>query len=95
MQTRTVTIPRKRVHEGMGFNAVEVTLVWRCPVCDGPRGPVVPGLSYDGSRALSVDTWDNPCGHVDKYSAVRDEVRAMAALEEARMESLEQTEGEA
>jgi len=30
-------------------------------------------MSYDGSRFLMVDTWENHCGHIDKYSKVRKE----------------------
>jgi len=60
--TRTVRIP-----------AVAVTLLWFCPSCGGARGEIVPGISYDGSRRLAVDTWSNACGHVDTYAEVRRE----------------------
>lgn len=44
-----------------------------CPVCGGKRGTPKKGLSYDGSRRLVVDMWENPCGHIDYYSNVRAE----------------------
>lgn len=72
--TRTVRIPACSSHAG--FYGRHVTLEWVCPVCGGPRGEPVPGISYDGSRRLGVDTWENPCGHVDKYSALRREADA-------------------
>jgi hypothetical protein len=50
-----------------------VTIKDTCPICGQQRGQSTQGTSYDGSRRLSVDTWENPCGHVDKYSAVREE----------------------
>ena len=80
-----VTIPACPEHEG--FHKVTVTIMDQCPVCGGPRGKVYPTRSYDGSRVLHCDGWDNPCGHVDKYSAVRDEaadLRAQADAEQSR-----------
>ena len=68
-----VLIPSKEQHGGFEWNRVEVKIEARCPVCGGERGWAKKGFSYDGSRRLSVDTWTNPCGHVDKYSAVRRE----------------------
>lgn len=67
----TVRIPRVQQHEG--WHAVEVTLIWECPTCGGPRGEVYDTLSYDGSRRLAVNGWKNPCGHTDYYDAVRRE----------------------
>jgi hypothetical protein len=49
---------------------VNVTLVWSCPKCGGPRGFPFKGSSYDGSRVLDVDRWANPCGHIDMYEDV-------------------------
>jgi len=72
-EIKTVKVPALAEHGGYPWNAVEVRLVWRCPVCGGPRGAIHDTLSYDGSRRLYVSGWTNPCGHVDKYNAVRDE----------------------
>ncbi len=69
--TKTVRIPGCDEHAG--WHSVEVTLLWECPTCGGPRGEVFDGLSYDGSRRLGVHRWNNPCGHVDGYGAVRRE----------------------
>lgn len=69
--TRTVTIPACDDHAG--YARTTVTLTWTCPVCSGPRGPVAPTISYDGSRRLACDGWQNPCGHIDFYSSVRRE----------------------
>lgn len=77
METKTVTVPRSAQHQG--FYSVELFLNWVCPVCGGPRGEPYKTISYDGSMRLSVDGWNNPCGHVDKYSDVR--VEAMQVLE--------------
>ena len=71
---KTVTIPAKPEHEG--FYSRTVILKWNCPICDGPRGEPYKIYSYDGSRTLLVDGWKNPCSHVDKYDAVRDEADA-------------------
>ena len=70
-----VTIPSCEQHEG--FSSITVTISDYCPKCGKKRGidTIHKGFSYDGSRRLSVDCWENPCGHVDKYSEVREEVR--------------------
>lgn len=72
--TRTVTIPARAEHWGQ--YPMTVDLPWRCIHCGGPRGEPVKGLSYDGSLRLEVDTWANPCGHVEKYSEIRDALAA-------------------
>ena len=76
MSQRTVTIPACSEHDGYPGNAIKVTLEWTCPVCGGPRGETFTAISFDGSRRLGVDGWSNPCGHIDKYVDVRNEVRA-------------------
>lgn len=67
-----VTIPSCEQHEG--FFSMTVTISDYCPKCGGKRGVPYKGFSYDGSRRLVVDCWENPCGHVDKYSEVREEL---------------------
>ena len=64
-----VEIPSCTEHEGFRIATYEISD--RCPVCGGPRGETFRTLSYDGSRRMEVDGWVNPCGHVDRYEAVR------------------------
>lgn len=71
--TRSVHIPGSDDHDG--WYAITVTLPWICPQCGGPRGTIHPAISYDGSRRLACDGWQNPCGHIDFYSAVRAEAQ--------------------
>ena len=72
--TIVVEIPRITEHAGYVGNLVKVRISANCPTCGQPRAEKVwRGLSYDGSMRLSVDSWSNSCGHVDKYSAVRAE----------------------
>lgn len=73
MKMQTVEIPACDQHEGV-YRA-RVLLYWVCPICGGPRGKITPVVSYDGSLRMVVDGWSNPCGHVDKYSAVRHEAQ--------------------
>ena len=70
-----VTIPSCEQHEG--FSSITVTISDYCPKCGKKRGidTIHKGFSYDGSLRLVVDCWDNPCGHVDMYSEVREEVK--------------------
>ena len=69
--TKTVTIPACDQHDG--FSITKVKLEWICPICRKPRGEIKNVRSYDGSRYLHCDGWENPCGHIDKYSDVREE----------------------
>lgn len=69
----TVTIPAKQEHEGL--YSMVVTISKKCPICGGERGNPYPTISYDGSRRLHVDGWQNNCGHLDRYSEVRKESR--------------------
>lgn len=71
--TRYVSIPACTEHEGI--YSITVQLEWRCPVCGRLRGNPEPAISWDGSRRLFVDGWQNPCGHIDKYADVRKEAR--------------------
>lgn len=73
METMTVTIPACEEHRG--FYTRIVTIADTCPVCGERRGDVFKIRSYDGSRWMIVDGWKNPCGHVDKYAAVREEAK--------------------
>lgn len=68
-EERTVTIPAREQHGGL--DSITVTLPWVCRQCGAPRGEPYQAISYDGSRQLAVHIWLNPCGHVEKYSAVR------------------------
>jgi len=73
-EKQTVTIPARDEHEGV--YSIQVELDWVCPVCGGPRGKVHKARSHDGLLILHCDGWTNPCGHVDRYAAVREEVLA-------------------
>ncbi|WP_137725647.1 hypothetical protein [Prescottella subtropica] len=56
-----------------------VTIDAVCPTCSGPRGvPATHNIEVDGQR-LSCDTWDNPCGHTDRYHLVLAEAERIAA----------------
>ena len=78
--TMTVTI-RDRSKEapwGVGPNSPAirtVTIAATCP-CGGPRGTPEPLRTHDDGCRYTVDTWRNPCGHIDMYEAVADEAAA-------------------
>ena len=78
MITKTVLIPAREQHEGI--YAINVTVPWVCPVCGQPRGEPFDAISYDGSLRLHVQGWTNPCGHIDKYSKVREESKFYSEL---------------
>lgn len=73
VQIKLVTIPACEQHEG--FYKEIVKLKWICPICGKERGKVEKVRSYDGSLYLYCDGWKNHCGHVDKYSKIREEAQ--------------------
>lgn len=55
---------------GLDLCLTTVSISNRCPVCGGERGkPYWYHFCEDGDW-YDVQRWDNPCGHVDKYSDV-------------------------
>lgn len=70
-----VTIPRISEHQGYDGNLITVEISDKCPKCGAKRGVKRwQGFSYDGSLRLNVDCWENECGHIDKYTDVRNEI---------------------
>ena len=69
-EIKKVTIPAMREHEG--FHSVTLRVYWNCPVCGEKRGEIIESvISWDGSRRLYCNGWNNPCGHEDYYINVR------------------------
>ena len=81
-----VKIPIIEQHMGLYLYVREVEIAELCPVCGMPRGKntIHNVRSYDGSRFVICDGWENPCGHVDKYSDVRKEALQIAKLRETQ-----------
>lgn len=79
-----VKIPIIEQHMGLDLYVREVEIAELCPVCGMPRGKntIHNVRSYDGSRFVICDGWENPCGHIDKYSEVRKEALQIAKLRE-------------
>lgn len=65
-----------RINGGWNIRIVQVTISDKCPVCGGQRGkPYNHNFCEDGDW-YSCDKWDNPCGHIDKYSDVLQEAQS-------------------
>jgi hypothetical protein len=78
----TVTIPRITEHGGSPLCLMTIDIPDACPKCGERRGVRRwEGFSYDGSRRLVVDCWENECGHVDTYRDVRLEWATLKARE--------------
>jgi len=81
-----VEIPIIEQHEGLDFYVRRVEIAELCPVCGMPRGKntIHKVRSYDGSRYVTCDGWNNPCGHIDLYRDVRKEALQIAKLRETQ-----------
>jgi hypothetical protein len=75
---RTVTIMYRGTYDGGSgwrYYPVKATIAATCPVCGGPRGePVMRRFCEDGEW-FDLDTWENPCGHIDLYRDVYAEAK--------------------
>ena len=62
----------------------ELTLTAKCPVCGGVRGDPQAHRFHEFGEHHTVDKWDNPCGHIDKYRSVLGETNWLdsASLEQ-------------
>lgn len=56
--------------DGWTYHPVTVRIEDTCPVCGGPRGEVVPRSFCEDGEWYVLDTWVNPCGHMDMYKDV-------------------------
>ncbi|MGW1744496.1 hypothetical protein ACWCRD_02540 [Streptomyces sp. NPDC002092] len=71
--TMTVRVcDRGTGREYVGVRIRTVTVSDRCPQCGGPRGvdTIRNHNFHEDGEWLSVDVWQNPCGHIDLYSEV-------------------------
>ena len=60
---------------GWHIQPVTVEIDDKCPICGGPRGEPYNHRFYECGDWYSVDRWDNPCGHIDKYRDVLEEAQ--------------------
>jgi hypothetical protein len=56
--------------DGWTFYPVTVEIADTCPQCGGPRGEPAPNHFRECGEWYTVDTWENPCGHMDRYPDV-------------------------
>lgn len=73
-ETIIVTIPDRTDHGGYPEHLKKYTISNKCPKCGAKRAiKRWKDYSYDGSRKLLCDRWDNACKHFDLYADVRNE----------------------
>lgn len=68
-------IDREAMNKELGFGfftilTKTVTISNKCPICGGDRGKPYPYHHYEDGDSAIVSRWDNPCGHIDKYTDV-------------------------
>ena len=59
-----------------------VEISTKCPVCGGPRGEPTFSRFHEDGDWYDVSTWDNPCGHLDRYAKVLIEAGVYTGEEE-------------
>jgi hypothetical protein len=68
MEARIPDHGSQRSYEGVWVSTV--TIVKTCLVCGGPRGEKDGGHHREDGAYYRIDTWSNPCGHVDYFENV-------------------------
>ena len=67
--------------DGWIFYPLKVLIGARCPRCGGPRGEAKPGRVFEDGDVFYVDSWENPCGHVDNYADCYREARRLGTVQ--------------
>ena len=55
---------------GWKISTSTIEIANTCPKCGGPRGKPYHYRFHEDGEWYSVNRWDNPCGHIDKYRDV-------------------------
>ena len=66
-----------RTNGGWNIHILEVTISANCPLCGERRGMPRNLSFFENGSWYSCDTWDNPCGHIDKHKNVLMEAHAL------------------
>lgn len=53
--------------DGWTYYPLTVVIGETCPVCGKKRGQPYPYRFCEDGEWFTVDKWENPCGHIDKY----------------------------
>lgn len=56
--------------DGWTYFPVDVQISIKCPACGGDRGMPKPHHFCEDGDWMTVDAWENPCGHKDLYADV-------------------------
>lgn len=66
---------RNSFHGGDGWTyyPMRVEISDNCPICGGKRGEPQERQYCEDGEFYTVDNWENPCGHLDKYKDVYNE----------------------
>lgn len=56
--------------DGWTYYLINIEIMDTCPACGAKRGTPVQRSFCDDGEWYMVDTWINPCGHLDTYKNV-------------------------
>jgi len=66
--------------DGWTYYPMRIRIGSKCPVCNGLRGKPYEYRFCDDGEWFTVDKWDNPCGHLDKYGDVYKESKKITEM---------------
>lgn len=66
--------------DGWTYHPLTIEISDLCPVCRCKRGIPYPYRFCEDGEWFTVDKWDNPCTHIDKYCDVYDESKLLEII---------------
>ena len=66
--------------DGWTYYPVTIEISGNCPICGQLRGKPYPYNFCEDGEWSTVDRWDNPCGHIDKYGDCIREAKQLAGV---------------
>lgn len=63
--------------DGWRFYPITIEIGVNCPVCGGKRGEPKKHRFKECGEWFTVDTWVNPCGHIDDYKSCINEAEQL------------------
>ncbi|WP_026592866.1 hypothetical protein [Bacillus sp. UNC437CL72CviS29] len=71
MTVKTITVPNRDL-QGWLYGTKNVTVEWSCPTCGKEMGkPNLENFCEDETWYV-VHKWDNECGHIAKYTDLKE-----------------------
>jgi len=70
--------------DGWTYYPKTIVIADNCPICGKPRGKANSYRFPEDGQWFVVDTWKNPCGHIDDYKDCLIEAKKIKGFKELK-----------